>query len=95
MASKSRAGKGVLRCCFLPTDWPKPKAGIIIARKIAGTAVARNRWRRHINQVLAEYFGRWGSRPIGAIVVTVLKSPADQKALESDLEECLRKLSLD
>ncbi|MEK7534891.1 MAG: ribonuclease P protein component [Patescibacteria group bacterium] len=81
--------RGVFLTLFLSDDASEHcRAAVIVGRKVAVSAVARNRVRRVIFSDLEDRFASWGNRPISAMVVMVMNIPEDEKLLKDDLKQC-------
>jgi len=70
------------------------RAAVVMSKKVAGTAVKRNRTRRIIFARLADAELNLGAKAVGAIVVLVSALPEDESALITELNKCLAELSL-
>ena len=68
------------------------RAAVVVGRKVASNAVARNRVRRLIFADLEKRFASWENRPISAMVVMIMNIPSDETQLKVDLEQCFAQL---
>jgi len=70
------------------------QAAVVISKKVAGTAVMRNRVRRIIFAELAKLLSALADRAAGSMVVLVSRIPEDEKLLTPELTLCLKQLLL-
>lgn len=79
---------------FRPNSTNGFQAAVVISKKVAETAVRRNRVRRIIFAELSRQLTILVSRAVGSVVILVSAIPEDEKILIADLHQCLKTLSL-
>jgi len=94
MKQGQRSRGPFLSVFFQPKSEGNFQAAVVLGKKVAGTAVRRNRIRRLIFAALADRLKAQEAKLFGNMVVLVASIPTDEKLLTPELEKCLKELSL-
>ena len=64
------------------------RAATVVSRKVAESAVARNRARRLVFADLEQRLQTWENRIVSDMVVMIMNIPSEESLLKADLEQC-------